>query len=156
MVCSWKSISWKRCCLVTASYLVHVYFTNQESYMLTSAKMKKWKIWFFLFFFVNSTYLWKRIFIPRYDMIIFIYKSLSVNSGRLTLFIRSEVEWGFSFDKSKVFRKYIFGFKEKTEVFNSFFPDKSVLLSPLTLLTENSSSNCHFLEEEHFANNQEP
>ena len=48
-------------------------------------------------FFSKSTNLWKKIFISRYDMIMFIYKSWSVNSGWLTLFVRSKVTRGDSF-----------------------------------------------------------
>ena len=47
--------------------------------------------------------------------------------------------------------KYIADFKEKSEIFNTFFaehcsliPNKSVLPSQLTLLTENSLSKCNF------------
>ena len=47
--------------------------------------------------------------------------------------------------------KYIVDFKEKSEIFNTFFaeqcfiiPYKSVLLSQSTLVTENSLANCHF------------
>ena len=50
------------------------------------------------FFFFKSTYLWKKIFISRYHMIIFIYKSWSVNSGWLTLFVRSKIPRGDSFN----------------------------------------------------------
>ena len=48
-------------------------------------------------FFSKSTNLWKKIFISRYDMIMFIYKSWSVNSGLLTLFDPSKVTQGDSF-----------------------------------------------------------
>ena len=47
--------------------------------------------------------------------------------------------------------KYIVDFKEKSKIFSTFFaeqcsiiPDKSVLPSQLTLLTENSLANCSF------------
>ena len=47
--------------------------------------------------------------------------------------------------------KYIVNFKEKSEIFNtllpgqcSLIPNKSVIPSELTLLTENSLANCHF------------
>ena len=47
--------------------------------------------------------------------------------------------------------KYIVDFKEKREIFNtllpeqcSLIPNKSVISSELTLLTENSLANCHF------------
>ena len=47
--------------------------------------------------------------------------------------------------------KRIVDFKKKSEIFNSFFaeqcfliPNKGVLPSQLTLLTENSLANCHF------------
>ena len=42
-------------------------------------------------FFFKSIYLWNKVFIPWYDMIIFIYKSWSANSGWLTFFVRSKV-----------------------------------------------------------------
>ena len=43
------------------------------------------------YFFKNkSAYLWKKIFISRYDMFIFIYRCWSVNSAWLTLFICSK------------------------------------------------------------------
>ena len=51
--------------------------------------------------------------------------------------------------------KYIIDFKEKSEIFNAFFaeqcsfiPNKSVLLSQLTLLTENSLSKCSFSKKD--------
>ena len=51
--------------------------------------------------------------------------------------------------------KYIVDFKEKSEIFNTFFaeqcsviPNKSVLPSQLTLLTENLLANCHFSKKD--------
>ena len=51
--------------------------------------------------------------------------------------------------------KYIVDFKEKSEIFNTFFaeqcsliPNKSVLPSQLTLLTENSLSTCNFSKKD--------
>ena len=51
--------------------------------------------------------------------------------------------------------KYIADFKEKSEIFNTFFaeqcsliPNKSVLPSQLTLLTENSLSKCNFSKKD--------
>ena len=51
--------------------------------------------------------------------------------------------------------KYIVDFKEKSEIFNTFFaeqcsliPNKSVLPSQLTLLTENSLSKCNFFKKD--------
>ena len=47
--------------------------------------------------FSKSTNLWKKIFISRYEMIMFIYKSWSVNSGLMTLFDPSKLTWADSF-----------------------------------------------------------
>ena len=51
--------------------------------------------------------------------------------------------------------KCIANFKEKSETFNTFFaeqcsliPNKSVLPSQLTILTENSLSKCNFSEKD--------
>ena len=98
------------------------------------------------------------MFIWRYDMIIFIYKSWSVNSGWQTLFVRSKVARGDSFDfkmliaifslQEQNFNKYIVNFKKNNEIFNSFFAEKSVLPSQLTFLTENSLANCHFSKKD--------
>ena len=87
-----KSTSSKRCYLATSSRLIHVYFTNQKSFL------QKLKSGIVTSFFFKSTYLWRKIFISRYDMIIFIHKSWSVNSGWLTLFISSKITQGNSFD----------------------------------------------------------
>ena len=65
------------------------FFTIQGSFLLIyKQELKSEKV---TSFFSKSTYLWKKIFIPRYDMIMFMYKSWSVNSGWLTLFVRSKV-----------------------------------------------------------------
>ena len=68
-------------------------FHNQKSFLLTSAEIEKVTRFFF-----KLIYLWKKIFISRYDLIIFINKSWSVNSGWLTLFVLSKVMRGNSFD----------------------------------------------------------
>ena len=48
-------------------------------------------------FFSKPTNLWKKIIISRYDMIMFIYKSWSVNSGWQILFVHAKVTLGDSF-----------------------------------------------------------
>ena len=71
------------------------FFTIQGSILLIyKQELKSGKI---TSFFSKSTNLWKKIFISRHNMIIFIYKSWSVNSGWLTLFVRSKVTRGNSF-----------------------------------------------------------
>ena len=71
------------------------FFTIQGSFLLIyKQELKSEKV---TSFFSKSTNLWKKIFISRYDMIMFIYKSWSVNSGWLTIFVRSEVTLGDSF-----------------------------------------------------------
>ena len=54
--------------------------------------------------------------------------------------------WIYLVYKSKVLNKYIVGFTEKSEIFNSFLAEKSVLTLQLTFLTEKSLANCHFLK----------
>ena len=91
-----KGTSWKRCYLVTSSRLIHTYFTIQGSFLLIyKQEIKIGKV---PSFFSKSTYLWKKIFISRYEMIMFIYKSWSVNSGWMTLFVRSKVTQGDFFN----------------------------------------------------------
>ena len=91
-----KGTSWKRCYLVTSSRLIHTYFTIQGLFLLIyKQELKSGKV---TSFFSKSTNLWKKIFISRHNMIIFIYKSWSVNSGWLTLFVRSKVTRGDSFN----------------------------------------------------------
>ena len=100
-------------------------------------------------FFQANSFVIEDLIISRYDMIIFIYISWSVNSGWLTLFASSKVTRGDSFDfkmlltvfsKSKVFNKYIELFFSRT--------DGSVLPSQLNLLTENLLANCHFSKKD--------
>ena len=91
-----KGTSWKRCYFVTSSRLIHTYFTIQGSFLLIyKQEIKIGKV---PSFFSKSTYLWKKIFISRYDMIMFIYKFWSVNSGWLILFVGSNVTRGDSFN----------------------------------------------------------
>ena len=66
-------------------------FRDQFCWYISSGKWKSHN------FFSKWTNLWKKIFISRHNMIIFIYKSWSVNSGWLTLFARSKVTRGNSF-----------------------------------------------------------
>ena len=71
------------------------FFTIQGSFLLIyKQELKSGKV---TSFFSKSTNLWKKIFISRHNMIIFIYKSWSVNSGWLTVFVRSKVARGDSF-----------------------------------------------------------
>ena len=71
------------------------FFTIQGSFLLIyKQELKSGKV---TSFFSKSTNLWKKIFISRHNMIIFIYKSWSVNSGWLTVFVRSKVTRGDSF-----------------------------------------------------------
>ena len=91
-----KSTSWKRCYLVTSSRLIHTYFTIQGSFLLIyKQELKSGKV---TSFFSKSTYLYKKIFISRSDVITVIYKSWSLRSGWLTLFVRSKVTRGDSFN----------------------------------------------------------
>ena len=111
-----------------------------------------------VFFFYKSTYLWKKVFISRYEMIIFTYKSWSVNSGRLTLYLRSKVTRGDSFDFKMLLT--IFRLQEQSlwqvrcSLFlkkwdlQLFFANKSVLPSQLTSLTEKSLANCNFSKKD--------
>ena len=50
--------------------------------------------------------------------------------------------------QEQIFNKYIAGFLRNSEIFNSFFADKSVLPSQLTLLTQNSLANRYFPKED--------
>ena len=106
--------------------------------------------------FFKSTYMWKKIFISRYDVVTFIYKSWSVNSGWLTLFVRLKVTQGNSFDfkmlltRAKFLTSALLTFKKLVKSSTLFFADKSVLPSKLTLLTENSLANCHFSKKDIF------
>ena len=87
-------------------------------------------------------------------MIIFIYKSLSVNSDWLTLFVRSKVTRRDYFAlkvlltifswQEEFFNRYIVVFSSNSEIFNSLHADKSILLSQSTLLTENLLASSHF------------
>ena len=77
-----------------SSRLIHEF---QKSGII-SADISKIKVWKSHYVFVKSTYLWKKIFIPRYDMIIFIYKSWSVNSAWLPLLVRSKFMRGDCFN----------------------------------------------------------
>ena len=71
------------------------FFSIQGSFLLIyKQKLKSGKV---TSLFSKSTNLWKKIFISRHNMIIFIYKSWSVNSGWLILFVRSKVTRGDSF-----------------------------------------------------------
>ena len=71
------------------------FLTIQGSFLLIyKQKLKSGKV---TSSFSKSTNLWKKIFISRYEMIMFIYKSWSVNSGLMTLFDPSKVTRGDSF-----------------------------------------------------------
>ena len=118
-----KSTSWKRYYFVTSSLLIHVNFKNQESFSWYQQKLKIGKVTFFS----KSTYYWKKIFISRYDMIIFIYKSWS---GWLLCMLKSHVMWFFWFQNdanyilfatTKFLVSTLLIFKENSEIFNSFF-----------------------------------
>ena len=68
------------------------FFTIQGSILLIyEQELKSGKV---TSFFSKSNNLWKKIFISRHNMIIFIYKSWSVNSGWLILFVRSKMTRG--------------------------------------------------------------
>ena len=153
MVCSWN--------LYQMNFLKKMLFGGvilfdpsifQKSGII-SAEIKKWKSHYF---FVKPAYLWKKIFISRYGLIIFICQSWSVNSGWLTCAQKSREEILFLSKccqlylvyKSKVFNKYIVDFKQKSQIFKSFFADKSILPSQLILLIENSLANCHFFKKD--------
>ena len=106
------------------------FFTIQGSFLLIYKQ--EWKSEKVTSFSSKSTNLWKKIFISRYDMIRFIYKSWSLNSGWLTLFVRAKVTRGdlFAFKmlltiislQEKVFNKYIVDQKKK--IFNSILRTK--------------------------------
>ena len=71
------------------------FFTIQGSFLLIyRQKLKSGKV---TSSFSKWTNLWKKIFISRYEMIMFIYKSWSVNSSLMTLFDPSKVTRGDSF-----------------------------------------------------------
>ena len=71
------------------------FFIIQGSFLLIyKRKLKSGKV---TRSFSKSTNLRKKIFVSRYEMIMFIYKSWSVNSGLMTLFDPSEVTLGDSF-----------------------------------------------------------
>ena len=62
-------------------------------------KLKSGKVTSFFFFkSYKSSYLWKNIFISRYNRIIFIYNYWSANSDWLILFLSSKAMGGDSFD----------------------------------------------------------
>ena len=95
------------------------FFTIQGSILLIyKQKLKNGKV---TSFFSKSTNLWKKFFIPRHNMIVFIYKSWSVNSGWLTLFVRSKATRGNSFAFKKLLT--IFSLQEQSfyEVHSWFF-----------------------------------
>ena len=70
-------------------------FTIQGSFLLIyKQELKSGKV---TSFFSKSVKSWKKIFISRYDIIMFIYKSWPVNSGWLTLFVCYQVKRGDSF-----------------------------------------------------------
>ena len=91
-------------------------------------------------------------------IIIFICKFWYVNSGWLYLFIRSKAMRGDSFDLKVILT--IFSLQEQSFLtglllifkrwwnLKSFFADKSVLPSQLTLVTENVLANCHFSKKD--------
>ena len=66
-----------------------------KSEIIYQQKLKSEKV---ISFFVKSTYLWKKTFISRNDMIVFIYKSWSANSERITFFVRWKITRGDSLD----------------------------------------------------------
>ena len=138
--------------------LGHNFFTIQGSILLIhKQELKSGKV---TSFFSKSTNLWKKIFISRHNMIIFIYKSPSVNSGWLILFVRSKVTRGDSLAFKMLLT--IFSLQEqsfflistllilflKSEIFKYFLGDKSVLPSQSTLITENLLANCHFSKKD--------
>ena len=90
-----------------------------NSRIISADISRNWKVEKLLVAFFKSTYLWKKILISRYDMITFTYKSWFINSGWLTIFVRSEVTWGDSFD----FKMLLTIFSLKSIVFNKYFVD---------------------------------
>ena len=88
-----------------------------------------------------------------YDIIMFIYKSWSVNFGSLTLFVRSKVTGGDSFAfkalltiislQEQSFQQVHCWFKKKGKSSTLFLRTKCVLPSQSTLLTENLLANYH-------------
>ena len=132
MVCSWKlrQINFLKKMLFVGVILFDLCIFHKSG--IISAEIKKRKS---QYFFVKLVYLWKKIFISRYDLIIFIYKSWSVNSGWLTCAQKSREDILFLSKccqlylvyTSKVFNKYIVDFKQKSQIFKSFFADKSIL-----------------------------
>ena len=88
-----------------------------------------------------------------YDIIMFIYKSWSVNFGSLTLFVRSKVTGGDSFAfkalltiislQEQSFQQVHCWFKKKVKSSTLFLRTKCVLPSQSTLLTENLLANYH-------------
>ena len=90
-----------------------------NSRIISADISRNWKVEKLLVAFFKSTYLWKKILISRYDMITFTYKSWFINSGWLTIFVRSEVTWGDSFD----FKMLLTVFSLKSIVFNKYFVD---------------------------------
>ena len=63
---------------MTSSRLIHVYFTNQVSYLLISPEIKKWKV---TSFFFKSTYFWSRHL--QMFVIVGVLKSYAILTGKL-------------------------------------------------------------------------
>ena len=115
-------------------------FQKSGIILLISAKIKNWKSYFF---FSKSTYYWKKIFISRYDMIIFIYKSWS---GWLICMLKSHVMWFFWFQnvanyilfaRTKFLVSTLLIFKENSEIFNSFFCGQKGITVRINLANKN-------------------
>ena len=102
-----------------------------------------------VFFFYKSTYLWKKVFISRYEMIIFTYKSWSVNSGftRGDSFDFKMLLTIFRLREQSLWQVRCSLFLKKWDL-QLFFANKSVLPSKLTLLTEKSLANCNFSKKD--------
>ena len=99
--------SWKRSYLLMPSSLIYVYFRNYFCWYHQNSKIGK-----VINFLVKSIDLWKKISIPRYDMIIFTCKSWWVKSCWLTLSLRLKVTRGDSFDFKTLLN--ILGLKEQS------------------------------------------
>ena len=91
ITCSWKFH--QRC------FLKKILFSDYVIYLVLPMYVSQFKnhFWWYksLVLFSSQS---KKIFISGYDMIIFIDKSWSANSSWLTLFVRSKVTRGDSFD----------------------------------------------------------
>ena len=99
MVCSWNLIGkyFLEKMLISDAILPDPCIFHKSG-IISDDISRNWKLEKSLVFYL-SYLTCKKIFISRYDMIIFVYKSWSVNSGWVTLFVglKSYVRGFFSF-----------------------------------------------------------